>query len=218
MLITRAKLLVSIACLFFFITACDGKDGNPASSPDPVDPLPKISVGDSYGGGIVAYLLQPGENIQAINSDGTAFITIFYDENEQHDIIAETYDVANRFTWSNVSDQHAGTSTDFGTGASNTIKIMQQPGHSLSAARACVPGKVNSPDGQTYDDWYLPSRDELMKFGIPLPQSEYWSSSESSKYSAWFCHFGGRLPSSSNSGRKDKPLVDKHKVRAIRAF
>lgn len=90
--------------------------------------------------------------------------------------------------WSNVQDSQLGTTSALlGAGQSNTAEIIRQAGHSYSAARAAVEF-VHVHEGVTYDDWFLPSRDELILMAENLAQSlignfkddqNYWSSSES---------------------------------------
>lgn len=60
--------------------------------------------------------------------------------------------------WSNVTDSLAGAhSTD---GSTNTTAIINQSGHTTSAAK--VASDISRTiSGVTYDDWYLPSRSEL---------------------------------------------------------
>ncbi len=96
-------------------------------------------------------------------------------------------------TWSNVTD----TSVDStlliaGSGKINTNAIIDQPGHTSSAAKlcsACTAGGKN--------DWYLPSRVELtlmylnlylMAFG-DFSGDSYWSSSENISSEAYYVNF-----------------------------
>jgi len=131
-----------------------------------VNPL-LVAVGDSYGGGIVAYILQsedPG-----------------YNASVQHGLIAATADQSINMAWSNITNVLIGTTgTAIGTGPANTIAIVNQAGCISGAAYLCY----HLTEGG-YNDWYLPSKDELNQLylnrviiGGFADDDYYWSSSE----------------------------------------
>ena len=162
------------------------------------------AVGDSYGGGIVAYILKEGDP--------------GYDAGEQHGLIAATEDQSTGMAWSNItSTLVGGTDAAYGTGAANTTKIIAQVGHSSSAAKVCADYTV-TVNSVTYDDWYLPSKDELNKLYLKkdavggFTDNYYWSSSGYSANFAWFQAF--------NVGSQDSEVneCDTYRVRAVRAF
>ncbi|MDD5015562.1 MAG: Ig-like domain-containing protein [Atribacterota bacterium] len=165
-----------------------------------VTPVP-VAIGDSYGGGIVAYILQSGD-------DG-------YDTNVQHGLIAATIDQSERVACSNIDNTEIGSTAQgigIGTGQANTDAIIGQAGHIASAAKLC-----RDYDGGGKTDWFLPSKDELNQLYAQkalvggFASDYYWSSSEEDADSA--CGQGftsgmqGKYP-------KDYGL----RVRAIRAF
>jgi hypothetical protein len=134
-----------------------------------------LTVGSVFGGGKVAYILEPGD--------------LGYDANKIHGIIAAPNDCnlnANfcqnwgcGYSWG-CDGTIIGTSTAIGTGAANTASIVNSCNQN-SAAKACSDLILNG-----FDDWYLPSVDELNKLvlnrqfidlncGYGQP---YWSSSE----------------------------------------
>jgi hypothetical protein len=166
-----------------------------------VNPAP-VAVGDSYGGGIVAYILQSGDP--------------GYVENKQHGLIAATADLIGgpTITWSNISNTLVGTTgTAIGTGQANTTAIVGQDGCTSGAAWLC-----NDLTEGGYSDWYLPSKDELNKLYLNqvaiggFADYAYWSSSEFDAGTAWAQYFG------SGDHQDDYPKYVDLRVRAVRAF
>lgn len=71
-----------------------------------------------------------------------------------------------------------GTDYAIGKGEENTLAIISQVGHTASAAKVC-----NDLVSSGYDDWFLPSRDELIEAVVEVGSeisfgSGHWSSSE----------------------------------------
>ena len=62
--------------------------------------------------------------------------------------------------WSNVIAAIGTTNTGIGTGNANSLAIVGQTGHTSSAAQLCLNLSVTG-GGIIYDDWFLPSLDEL---------------------------------------------------------
>jgi hypothetical protein len=163
-----------------------------------------LSIGQSYQGGKVAYILVKGDP--------------GYDPNTQHGIIAATSDQSDqliRIKWDKGTYTITGaTGTAIGTGLSNTNKIIVSQGEPAISYAA---GLARAYTGGGYTDWYLPSKDELEKLSYTreiiggFVNYYYWSSSEFDLRKAWYqTFFSGRQYTTV----KGEPAI----VRAIRTF
>jgi hypothetical protein len=128
-----------------------------------------------------------------------------------------------RVVWSNIQYVLIGTTgTAIDTGQANTTAIIGQHGPTgNSAAKLCDVLSITF-SGVTYDDWFLPSKDELNLMysnlgsrpanpaGFDLGK-DYWSSSEINATTAWGKNF--------SAGTEPKlGKTERGNVRAIRAF
>ncbi len=160
-------------------------------------PTGPLSLGENYGGGKIAYFLQPGDP--------------GYIAGQTHGLIAATTD-ASVSTWGCSGTTIPG-GTALGSGNQNTINIMAGCAEPDIAARVCGNLVLNG-----YSDWYLPSKDELnilftnrFTIGNFSSSNFYLSSSEFDNLSVWDQSFSSGLQntiSKSNARR----------VRPIRAF
>ena len=189
-----------------------------------------LAIGDTYGGGKVAYILRSGDP--------------GYEAGEIHGLIAAPADQTPvdpwGVVWSNFTDSLIGAAaqgTALGTGRANTAAIVAQ----TIENQHCVEGAAYICDSLVtggYDDWYLPSKDELQKlyllymsyarvgksgnFNPSGHYQYYWSSSECPLddfgfIRAWYQYFD-------NNPGPDVDLQNQHvktktfSVRAVRSF
>ena len=154
-----------------------------------------------------------------VGEKGPAGGWVFYDKGRYSDgwryLEAAPSDLSSTYVWGD--DGKFSTSTGIGTGKKNTeIIASKSTSWTKNAAKACLDYKENG-----YDDWFLPSKDELNLMYINLKQkklggfadSVYWSSSEysGSSSSAWLQGFySGPQNDYSRSGNS--------RVRPVRAF
>ena len=193
--------LTSGTAYTFTVTATNAIGTSSASAASNSITTPS-AVGDTYGGGVVAYILASGDPD--------------YDANQQHGLIAATSDQSSGIRWHNGSNSTTGaTGTAIGTGLSNTNTIITSQGETATSYAA---GLARAYTGGGYTDWYLPSRYESAKLYLNkdaiggFENKIYWSSSETAGNAARGTDF-----SSGNQLTYGKSTTNIN-VRAIRAF
>jgi len=154
-----------------------------------------LSIGDTYQGGIIFYL------------NGTYPI--------QYGLVSAPNDQATSVPWYSQGYTYYGTtSTDIGTGQTNTSSLVSILGNGYYAARFCDDLFLNG-----FDDWFLPSRDELglmytnLKNNVfgDFTNSSYWSSSECDYLNAYTQYFSSGRQSCNNK-------LHSYSIRAVRIF
>jgi len=156
--------------------------------------LPEI--GESYLGGIVFYIDATGE----------------------HGLVAATEDLGSYEWGCNNTSIIVANEVAIGSGYQNTLAIIAGCSETPVAASEALNASLNS-----YTDWYLPTRDELLEMYNIIGNgsadgnigsfsiSWYWSSTEYNTSGAWSVYL-----SSGNMG--SKPKGNANRVRVIRAF
>ena len=151
---------------------------------------------------------------------------VFYTDNTgQHGLISAETDQGSNIQWYNGSYITTNaTGTDIGTGKSNTTAIVSLQGAGYYAAKICDELVLNG-----FDDWFLPSIDELQlihnETGLTT-YAYYWSSSEFDVNSAWYGYVTNLNYFGSNTENKSTtvgPGVEfgttvPYYVRAVREF
>jgi uncharacterized protein (TIGR02145 family) len=133
---------------------------------------PGFCLGQSYGGGYIFYI----------------------DETGQSGLIAPGFDFFGSGAWGCSGTLIGGTSTALGTGQANTTAIVNGCSEFFCAARYCNDLVLNG-----YDDWFLPSYDEIYQLDysdIFGPINNVWSSSE---YNENIAYFSGGMNQNKNN-------------------
>ena len=174
---SNRTLILNALLIVILFMSCKKEENNPTPTPPPP---PTIAIGESYQGGKIAYILQVGD--------------IGYDANVTHGLIAVAGN-QNKIWGCQEFTISVADGTAIGTGAQNTIDIMNGCSTAGIAARFCG-DLVHSG----YSDWYLPSKNELNKLYINrvaiggfnnTNNSGYWSSTEYENSDvAWTQRFG----------------------------
>lgn len=164
-------------------------------TPTPIDIPPvvlqKHELGELWGGGIVIYLS---------------------DTSKTHGFVVSNFDIGNQVQWG-CSILYPNNKTDINYGKLNTYNIITYCNTPGIAAKLCYDYKVDK-----FDDWFLPSLDELnllylnKKYVTNWSDAyKYWSSSQLNSYSIYVKDW-------SDGKQYIITPTSKINVRAIRSF
>jgi len=138
-------------------------------------PAQGIGVGDFYQGGIIVYMLKPGDP--------------GYSSSIPHGLISPPTDQGTAIWGCDGVDLAGANQSIIGSGFQNSTEILAGCSQTNIAARVCDNLVFNG-----YSDWYLPSSEELLKIltsdnignfaNTYYSNSYYWSSTEVSATSA----------------------------------
>ena len=154
-----------------------------------------LSIGDIYQGGIIFYLR------------GTY--------PDQYGLVCAPNDQGTSVSWYSKNYIYYGiTGTAIGSGKTNTSSLVSILGNDYYAAKFCDDLVLNG-----FDDWFLPSRDELDLMYTNLKingfgnftKMNYWSSSECDYLNAYTQYFDSGLQSCNNK-------LHSYSIRAVRIF
>ncbi|MCL2808489.1 MAG: DUF1566 domain-containing protein, partial [Treponema sp.] len=189
---------------------------NRCTETDGTQPYPILALGATGpAGGKIIYVAPAGFTVTSTTPAFTTY-TAYYIEAAPTD--------AGYMRWSTQSSSPypdvAGTLLTIGSGRNNTALIIaaEQTAHPsnayIYAALACK--NYTSSGFESFNDWFLPSQDELNQLYLrradfSITTGWFWSSSQSSFIFAWFQVFGNGNQTVSDKGANSD-------VRAIRAF
>jgi len=158
------RLLYTFLALSIIFSACEEDTPLPAANNNTNNNNSALAIGDSHQGGIIFWLDGNGGGLIAAPSD--------------QDSVAE---------WGCYGTSIPGADgTAIGTGAQNTIDIVNANCFPFSAGSSLAADICANLTIGTYSDWFLPSKDELNEMYINLHQqglggfanNGYWSSTE----------------------------------------
>jgi hypothetical protein len=189
--------------MLFIISSCSKTEVQILPSPQIINKVtsPLYKIGDTALGGKIAYILQQGDS--------------GFDANMQHGLVAAISDQTSAIRWNNGTNKTTGAKgIVIGTGFANTNSIISAQGETTTSYAA---GLARAYKGGGYDDWFLPSKDELNKLYINkliiggFANNNYWSSSEQDFDFAFKRNF-------INGDQNFNTKVNVFYVRAIRTF
>ena len=219
----RAEIVNPALGLMVFCTNCASGDGElqvnyasgwkNAAGGDITDPP---AIGDYRDGGIVFYIASPPADLDGDGDLDTGLVCAIVDQSSS-------------IRWilggNTQTTENGGTSASIGQGQTNTTAMMSQVGYTGGAAKVCNDYTI-TVNGIIYNDWFLPSKDELNQIytnkatinttaaansGSSFSTSYYWSSTEYDSSGAWEQNFF-------NGNQYEYYKYDTHDVRAVRAF
>jgi hypothetical protein len=187
--------------------------GGSASEPPP-------QVGDFRDGGVVFYVAPTPTDLDGDGTPDQGLVCAISEQSSGSEWGCYGTDLNGGY-----NPSAAPEFTAIGKGQANTTFIVNNCGETGIAAKLCDNYSV-TVGGTIYDDWFLPSKDELNEMrqnkdtiddtasangGSSLSDDHYWSSTEFNLNKAWLHNF---FYDNQQSISKDLPYY----VRAVRAF
>lgn len=155
------------------------------------------------------------EPVYKVGDRGPAGGIVFHDKGRSSDgwryLEAAPGDQASSIPWGGSGTKIGGTDMVVGAGEANTRAIVERLGADAAAARVCDDMVLGG-----FDDWFLPSKEELVLLHgqralVGGFKGYYWSSTEDGADNAWDLTF-------TNGYQYSSPKTRYRAVRAIRAF
>ena len=195
----------------FTVTAVN-ENGTSAPSSASNSVTPNVAVGDLLHGGVVYYVAPTPTDL---DGDGKVDIGLICAVEDQSAAIEWILGGASQTT------ENGNTLEAIGTGQTNTTAMMNQAGYTGGAAKVAEDYSVTD-NGVTYNDWFLPSLEELNEMysqknsieaaaGVTPFGANYWSSSEHNSSKAKSVDMSSGNDSNTNKNTQ-------RNVRAIRTF
>jgi hypothetical protein len=158
-----------------------------------------IGIGKNYQGGIIFYI----------------------DSTKSHGLIAAISDQSDGIAWFSDTVRTDALDKTMGAGKTNTKKIISILGQGNYAAKLCDELVLNG-----YDDWYLPSYDELNELYIQQNKvggfisGYYWTSTDLGAIPPSIPYYAMNIGFPSVGGKFNVNMykVSLNRVRAIRSF
>ena len=197
----RAEIVNPALGLMVFCTNCASGDGElqvnyasgwkNAAGGDITDPP---QIGDYRDGGIVFYIASTPVDLDGDGDLDTGLVCAIVDQSSSIEWI---------LGGSTQTTENGGTSASIGQGQTNTTAMMSQVGYTGGAAKVCNDYTI-TVNGIIYNDWFLPSKDELNQMytnkaainttaaansGSNFSNGYYWSSTEYDNNFAWLHDF-----------------------------
>lgn len=180
----------------YYLRAYATNDAGTAYGDEVIFTTAPANVGESYNGGVVAYIFQPSDpGYSTTSSKGLIVASTDTDPGE----------------WGCVG-VGISTATSLGSGKQNTQRIIDNCSQSGISARLC-----DAYESGGYSDWFLPSKDELEKIYEArdiignLSNVNYWSSSQVNENFSWMHSFA-------NGYQGDNHRSNSLRARPVRYF
>ena len=156
-----------------------------------------------------------------IGMEAEGGIVFYIDETGEHGLVAAMEDIEGTYEWGCSQEEVVGADgITIGAGHQNTLDIVNYGCVTVNGNSTAAQASLDY-ETESYNDWYLPSKEELIEIGNTIGNSVniggltndvYWSSTELYTNTSWiYAFYGGGLVDYSN---KNTAWL----IRVIRAF